>query len=209
MNVPLMIAGFVIVTALSVVAYWANKEPEERDKGKECPEGDCGTTDVKEPQKTAEATSNEFVLETKDLVIETLKQMNSECEEREDGSLVFTYQGENFIIEASNDCLFINILDVWWYELSTFCDLKEFANMRKAVNEVNLHANCTVLYTVNTEREKFALHTRKNMIFIRQIPDLKDYLESTLSDFFQVQREVLLEIGEANTERDRELNHHN
>jgi len=202
MNVPLMIVGFVIVAALSVVAYWANKEPEERDKGKECPEGDSGTTDDKEPQNPAEIPNREIVLETKDLVFETLKQMNCECEEREDGSLVFTYQGENFIIEASNDCLFINLLDVWWYELSTFCDLKEFANMRKAVNEVNLHANCTVLYTVNTEREKFALHTRKNMIFIRQIPDLKGYLESTLSDFFQVKREVLLEMEKLNLHND-------
>lgn len=204
MNVPLMIVGFAIVTALSVVAYWANKEPEERDKGKECPEGDSGTTVDKEPQNTAEIPNRGIVLETKDLVIETLKQMNCECEEREDGSLVFTYQGESFIIEASNECLFINILDVWWYELSTFCDLKEFANMRKAVNEVNLHANCTVLYTVNTEREKFALHTRKNMIFIRQIPDLKGYLESTLSDFFQVKREVLLEMERLNLQDETE-----
>ena len=202
MNVPLIIVGFVIVAALSVLSYWANKEPEERDKRKECPEGDSGTTDDKEPQNPAEIPNREIVLETKDLVIETLNQMGCECEEREDGSLVFTYQGENFIIEASNDCLFINLLDVWWYELSTFCDLKEFANMRKAVNEVNLHANCTVLYTVNTEREKFALHTRKNMIFIRQIPDLKGYLESTLSDFFQVKREVLLEMEKLNLHND-------
>ena len=79
MNVPLMIVGFVIVAALSVVAYWANKEPEERDKGKECPEGDSGIADDKEPQKTSEATSNEIVMETRDLVIETLKQMNCEC----------------------------------------------------------------------------------------------------------------------------------
>lgn len=74
--------------------------------------------------------------------------------------------------------------------------------MRKAVNEVNASANCTVLYTVNTEREKFALHTRKNMIFIRQIPDLKGYLESTLSNFFQVQREVLLEMEKLNLQNE-------
>lgn len=204
MNVPLIIVGFVIVTALSVVAYWANKEPEERDKGKVCPKSDSGIADDKEPQNTAEATSNEIVQETRDLVIETLKQMNCECEEAENGALLFTYQGENFFIEASNDCFFINILDLWWYELSTLCDLKEFANMRKAVNEVNLHANCTVFYTINTERENFTLHARKNMIFIRQIPDLKEYLESALSSFFHVKREVLLEMEKLNLQNETE-----
>lgn len=202
MNVSLMIVGIAFVISLSVAYHKANKKTDERDKGKEDLEGDSGKMDDSAPQNMAEATSNEIDLETKDLVIETLKQMGCECEETESGSLVFTYQGENFRIEASNDCLFINILDVWWYELPTSCDLKEFANMRKAVNEVNLHASCTVLYTLNTERAKFALHTRKNLIFIRQIPELKGYLEATLSNFFQVQRDVLLEMEKLNLHND-------
>jgi hypothetical protein len=32
------------------------------------------------------------------------------------------------------------------------------------------------------------------MLFVRQIPDLKGYLISTLNDFFKVQRSVMTEI---------------
>lgn len=42
----------------------------------------------------------------------------------------------------------------------------------------------------------------KNLIFIRQIPDLKGYLEATLSDFFQVKREALLEMEKLNLHND-------
>ena len=38
------------------------------------------------------------------------------------------------------------------------------------------------------------IHSKKNMLFIRQIPDLKGYLISVLNDFFKIQRDVMTEI---------------
>ncbi|MBQ8096500.1 MAG: hypothetical protein IJ243_05380, partial [Prevotella sp.] len=71
---------------------------------------------------------------------------------------------------------------------------EEFARMQKAVNWINGYANCTVLYTPDQEGRLIGVHSKKNILFIAQIPDLELYLQATLNDFFKVQREVLNEI---------------
>lgn len=202
MNIQLIILGFAIFITVSVLSYFANKESNRRDETKACQDDGYIATEANVLQNTAEAASNELVLETRDLVIETLKLMGCKYEEREDNCLVFSYQGEKFMIGTINECLYINIFDLSWYELSTSCDLKEFSNMRKAINLVNQHASCNVFYAVNTENGKFVLHSRARIIFIRQIPYLKGYLESALDDFFRVQREVLLEMDKLQLQSD-------
>ena len=83
---------------------------------------------------------------------------------------------------------------MWWYHISTYCDLDEFAAMQKTINRINAHVNCTVLYTINQEAEEIGVHSKKNMLFVRQIPGLKDYLVSVLNDFYNIRRDVLIEI---------------
>ena len=136
----------------------------------------------------------EFTHETRDLVLETLRGMGCAFEEADGHSIYFDYQGERFMIEASNECLFINVYDLWWHHMLTCCDVEEFANMQKTVNRINAHANCTVLYTINQKVEEIGVHSKKNILFVRQIPDLKRYLACTLDDFFKVQRAVMTEI---------------
>ena len=144
------------------------------------------------------ADMDTIVHETRDLVLETLREMGCEYEEGTEGEndirIFFTYQGERFMIEADNECYFINIYDLWWHHMSTYCDVEEFSAMQKTINRINAHVNCTVLYTINQEAEEIGVHSKKNMLFVRQIPDLKGYLISTLNDFFKVQRSVMIEI---------------
>lgn len=145
----------------------------------------------------ASADMDTIVHETRDLVLETLREM--ECEygegtEENDIRIFFTYQGERFMIEADNECYFINIYDLWWHHMSTYCDVDEFAAMQKTINRINAHVNCTVLYTINKEAEEIGVHSKKNMLFVRQIPGLKDYLVSVLNDFYNIRRDVLIEI---------------
>ena len=66
--------------------------------------------------------------------------------------------------------------------------------MQKRINNINGYTNCTVLYTINKEAGMIGVHSKKNMLFVRQIPNLKGYLVSTLDDFFRVQRLVMTEI---------------
>ena len=140
----------------------------------------------------------EFEHETRDLVLETLREMGCEYEEGTEGEndirIFFTYQGERFMIEADNECYFINIYDLWWHHMSTYCDVEEFSAMQKTINQINAKASCTVLYTINQEAEEIGVHSKKNMLFVRQIPGLKDYLVSVLNDFYNIRRDVLIEI---------------
>ena len=146
----------------------------------------------------ASADMDTIVHETRDLVLETLREMGCEYEEGTEGEndirIFFTYQGERFMIEADNECYFINIYDLWWHHMSTYCDVDEFATMQKTINQINAKASCTVLYTINQEAEEIGVHSKKNMLFVRQIPGLKDYLVSVLNDFYNIRRDVLIEI---------------
>ena len=132
---------------------------------------------------------------TRTLVMRILRMIGCEpVVDDRNGFICFDYQGEYFRIKADNDCPFINVYDLWWHSISMDADIEEFALLQKAVNLVNGSANCTVLYTPNQEAKMIGVHSKKNMLFMSQIPDLKLYLLAVLDDFFKVQREVLTEI---------------
>ena len=131
------------------------------------------------------------------LVQSTLRKIGCEpeTETKENTTHVFfTYQGERFTIECNDSCKFIVIYDTWWYELSTYSEVEEIADLHKVINLANQLASCTLLYTVNQEAEQIGVHSRRNILFIPQIPDIDHYLISVLNDFFKAQRFVLTEL---------------
>lgn len=131
------------------------------------------------------------------LVLCTLRKIGCEPETEELGDLTrvfFTYQGERFTLECNDSCRFIVIYDTWWYEMSIYSDVEEIADLHKVINLANQHANVTVIHTVNQEMEEIGVHSRRNVLFIPQIPEIDQYLLSVLNDFFKVQRYVLTEL---------------
>lgn len=143
---------------------------------------------------TTVTSADGFVNETRDLVLETLRELGCVYEEADELRIYFDYQGEKFMITADNDSYFINVYDLWWHQMSTYGDVEEFAAMQKTINNINAYANCTVLYTINKETEEIGVHSKKHMLFVRQIPNLRGYLVSALDDFFRVQRTVMTEM---------------
>lgn len=130
------------------------------------------------------------------LVLNTLRKIGCEPQMEQQGSnyVYFTYQGENFTIECNDDCFFINIYDTWWYSISIYSDVEDIANLHRVVNLANQYAYCTLLYTTNKEIEEIGVHSKKNILFIKEIPELDKYLMGTLDDFFKAQRLVLTEL---------------
>lgn len=134
---------------------------------------------------------------TTELVLCTLRKIGCEPETEELGDLTrvfFTYQGERFTLECNDSCRFIVIYDTWWYEMSIYSDVEEIADLHKVINLANQHANVTVIHTVNQEMEEIGVHSRRNVLFIPQIPEIDQYLLSVLNDFFKVQRYVMTEL---------------
>ena len=130
------------------------------------------------------------------LVLSTLRKIGCEPKMEQQGSnyVYFTYRGENFTIECNDDCFFINIYDTWWYSISIYSDVEEIANLHKVVNLTNQHVNCTLLYTTNKEIEEIGVHSRHNLLFVKEIQEPDKYLMSVLSGFFRAQRMVLTEL---------------
>ena len=131
------------------------------------------------------------------LVTGALRKIGCDYEIEQRGNINwirFIFQGEHFTIDCNDDNYYINIYDTWWYEISIYSDIEEIADLHKVINIVNRQANCTLLYTVNEETEQIGVHSKKNMLFISQIPDLDLYLKSAFSEFFKVQRSVQTEL---------------
>ena len=137
-------------------------------------------------------TNMEETISTRQLALKTIENIGSEPKYNEEGRIQFEYQGIVFLMEASNDCLFVNLIWPWCHSFSKF-DIDEFARVRQVVNEVNLRDTLSVVYTIS-DSDDVALHIKKHFIFIQQIPELEEYLKMILNSFFRTSRILELEI---------------
>lgn len=131
------------------------------------------------------------------LVLTTLRKIGCDPETEERNNLnyaYFTFQGEKYTIESNDTCKFITIYDTWWHSISIYSDVEEIANLHKTINLVNQYVNCTLLYTTNKDIEEIGVHSRRTILFIKEIPEIDNYLICVLNDFFKAQRLVLTEL---------------
>ncbi|MBO4719773.1 MAG: hypothetical protein J5658_07870 [Prevotella sp.] len=185
---------------------------------------------IEEKKKTKEEEENRFFEELKNsdnhnevvadeaeyldertitgLVLCTLRKIRCEpeTEVRGDNTWVFfTYQGERFSIECNDSCQFIVLYDTWWYQISIYSDVDEIADLHRTINVANQHANCSVIYTVDKEIEQIGVHSKRNTLFIPQIPYIDQYLMSVLNDFFKVQRFVMTELEKCKVREEQNI----
>lgn len=131
------------------------------------------------------------------LVLTTLRKIGCEYETEQQSTCNyahFTYQGEKFTIESNDKCFFITIYDTWWYSMSIYSDVEDISRLHKTINLANQYANCTLLYTTNKELEEIGVHSRRTILFVKEITAIDHYLISVLNDFFKAQRMVLTEL---------------
>lgn len=102
-----------------------------RRKVKPTEQGAAGSTQPEASANIQQEEKQEEPPHTKDLCIELLKQLNCEVsvEEEDENRLYFQYQGEHFIIDATNESFFIDIWDSRWY-IVPLDDLEQMSNVR-------------------------------------------------------------------------------
>ena len=137
-------------------------------------------------------TNKEETISTRQLALNTIEHIGSEPKYTEEGRIQFEYQGVIFLMEAANDCMFVNLIWPWCHSFSKF-DIDEFARVRQIVNDVNLRETLSVIYSI-TDSDDVALHIKKHFLFISQIPQLEEYLKMILNSFFRTARILELEI---------------
>ena len=157
-------------------------------------DGDAYDSNIELEQKNNEenVTYMEETISTKQLALRIIENIGSKPQFTEEGRILFEYQGINFLMEATDDCKFVNLIWPWCHSFSKF-DIDEFARARQVVNEVNMNDSLSVFYTI-TDSDEVALHIKKHFLLVPQVSEVEEYLRVILNSFFRTARTLNLEI---------------
>ena len=159
----------------------------------EADSNDYGPNIEPEPKNNEEnVTRMEETISTRQLALKTIENIGSEPKYTEEGRIQFEYQGVIFLMEAVNECMFVNLIWPWCYSFSKF-DIDEFARVRQVVNDINMRGTLSVFYGI-TDSDDVAVNIKKHFLFVQQIPDLESYLKITLDSFFRTARTLDIEV---------------
>jgi len=159
-----------------------------RDDGKDySPVMDTDQEGYQEKESNMEETFS-----TRQLALTTIKKIGSEPKYTEDGHIQFEYQGVIFLMEATDECKFVNLIWPWCHSFSKF-DIDEFARVRQVLNDINARGMVSVFYSI-TDSDEVVVHIKKQFLFVQQIPNIEDYLKLMLDIFFRTARTLHVEI---------------
>jgi hypothetical protein len=184
-NFAFMIAFIIIVMALFCFSYYKAKQQkadQEMDRIMNAPSGTVSAEVLPLNNNNMEENQN---LSTRDLCAEVLRKLNCDVQfdEENEYNMYFTYQGENFSVDTWENGLMITIWDT--VDLD---DLDDVSRVRKAINNINVRQNLTLMYSIDEKGQKFAVHTKRQCLLIPQIPQIENYMAAMLTGFFDVQR---------------------
>lgn len=193
-----MIEFLIILIAVVLFCYFLynkdkkNKEEQEMDRIAKVPNMSVNAEVLPLNNNKMEENQN---ISTRDLCVEILRKLNCEVQfdEENEYTMFFTYQGENFRIDTWKDCLMIGIWDTWWGSVD-LDDLDDICHIRKAINTININSFLTMVYSIDQEGQRFAVHTKRQCLLVPQIPNIENYLAAMLAGFFDVQRSFREEL---------------
>ena len=96
-------------------------------------------------------------------------------------TVTLRYNGETLLVNNLDKDPSITIIDPWWYEAPAD-DIDNLSLLIKAVNSCNYNKMCTLVYTIDKESQTVGLHSIKTILWVEEIPYLKEYLCASLSD---------------------------
>ena len=134
----------------------------------------------------------EKTISTRQLALKTIEDIGSTPQYTEEGRTQFEYQGVVFLMEAVNDCMFVNLIWPWCHSFSKF-DIDELSRVRQVINDINMRGTASVFYSI-TDSDDVAVHIKKHFLLVSQIPGIEDYLKLMLDSFFRTARTLDVEI---------------
>ncbi len=147
--------------------------------------------DIQENNKITN-TNMEATISTRQLALNTIENIGSKPEYDEDGRIRFEYQSVVFLMEAVNDCMFVNLIWPWCHSFSKF-DVDEFSRVSKVINGINAYGFVSAFYTYS-DTDEVAVHIAKHFLLVQQIPNLEEYFKLILDSFFKTVRTLDIEI---------------
>ena len=200
-----------VLLLVVVVGFFANNYMKGREQNPNVETIDVNADQYNRAIEELKSESNNMEYQkmeekkgTRDLFLETLTKIGCQYEisEGEDGDIHFGYQGEYFVVRASNSNRFIHIYDTHWGHVELY-DIDEFARLKKAINESNLRNSVTSVYTIDEAGNNVDVHCKSVILFTQEIPDIVDYLRLELSEYFRVHETINMEMAK---QRELEIN---
>ena len=157
-------------------------------------DGDAYDSNIELEQKNNEenVTYMEETISTKQLALRIIENIGSKPQFTEEGRIQFEYQGITFLMEATDDCKFVNLIWPWCHSFSKF-DIDELSRVRQVINDINMRGTASVFYSI-TDSDDVAVHIKKHFLLVSQIPGIEDYLKLMLDSFFRTARTLDVEI---------------
>lgn len=186
-----VIIFLVLVVGNSIYHYFRNKN-----------ENDSIEEETDSTDNSNSETNMEKEIKTRELAISVLKDIGADLTDIGKERIQFEYQGITFLMDANDDCYFVNIIWPWCHTFNKF-DIDEFSRVQRVVNEINSYDSITVFYGIS-DSDDVLLHMRKNLIFVPQIPQINEYLRSILRSFFQTARTLDFEIEKSRLQENKE-----
>jgi len=145
-------------------------------------------------EENAKSQQDQKRTPTKELIIRTLKQMNVNPQEDENGNsrLLGEYQGQYFWF-IYNESIVMTIYYPSWYEVSLL-DINKFSCLTKAINTLNSYSSVTTHYIIDKEEDTVRVNSDRTVIFPETLPDLSNYMEYLLHDFFDARNRFTAEM---------------
>ena len=185
----------ILAIVLGVIcAYQYYREVQNKKEVEENRYYEQLMTENKSDINKNESQENEKIrhMGTKDLFLATLTKIGCQyelAEEEDDNSIYFAYQGENFVVDASNENNYIRIWDTHWGHVELY-DVDELSRLKKAINNSNLNTGVTTVYTIDEVGHNVDVHCKSVVLFIEQIPNIENYLRVELNEFFRAHQYV-------------------
>ena len=164
----------------------AQQELEQQAVGKE-------KAEVASQSDDSPADGGQKLPRTRQLVMDALVEMQCKPKVDEHDNITFSFQGGNFMVDASDGCKFVVVYYPFWFTFEPG-DIELLAACQKAVNRANNKYGCTTFYSIYNDNNLVALHTKKHFVMISEIPAIGEYLQSQLADFFRSSNEVLAQL---------------
>ena len=180
-----IIVGIVIY---SIYRYSHEDSDEDKSESKDIIPND----ETKNDQNQKEQRMIEEKPKTKELAMNLLAKLGTEPKATEEGRIQFEYQGVLFLMEAVDECLFVNLIWVWCHSFSKY-DIDEFARVRQVVNDINMRDSVSLFYTVS-DSDEVAVHIKKHFLLTSQILNTEEYLRTIINSFFRTARTLDVEI---------------
>ena len=188
------IVCIAIIVAIIGVAHIQNKRDEKESQKKMT---EMESVQDKEQQKNELENSK-----TRDLFLETLSKIGCQYEIDDSDRINFQWQGGYFCADTTNDCLFVNIWYMQWGEWELY-DIEELSRVKRIINNACIHFSLNVVYTINEAGSNFFVHSKKNFLFISQIPNREGYLQAILAEFFRVRHYFEVELDKMKNEEEK------